>query len=150
MRSLAVRWLKFNGAGLLGVGVQMALLALLTKGGTGYLTATVVAVECAVLHNFAWHERWTWRERARSEPRRWLSRLLRFHVANGLISIAGNLLLMAWLVGMLSGPVMLSNLLTIVICGTANFGAGDLFVFRRTASVEPPRPREVAEHRKTG
>lgn len=138
---MLVRWLKFNGAGLLGVGVQMALLSALTRAGAGYLLATTGAVECALLHNFLWHERWTWRQRAQGEPHLCLQRLARFHLANGLISIAGNLAFMWWLVGVLGGPVIFSNLLTIVICGTANFVAGDLFVFQR---------REVAAHPKTG
>ena len=126
---MAQRWLKFNAAGLLGVGVQMAVLLALSRAGFDYLIATAVAVECAILHNFLWHERWSWRDRARVEPQLWLRRLVRLHVANGLISLAGNLVLMTWLVGMLGGPVLLSNLVTIVICGTANFVAGDRFVF---------------------
>jgi putative flippase GtrA len=124
------RWLRFNGAGLLGVVVQIGTLSALVHTGMGYLLATALAVECAVLHNFLWHERWTWRDRALAEPHRWLPRLLRFHLANGLISMFGNLVLMSWLVGILGGPVLLSNILTIVLCGTANFVAGDLFVFR--------------------
>lgn len=124
------RWLKFNGAGLLGVAVQLGVLAALARAELNYLTATSLAVECAILHNFLWHEHWTWRERARSEPHRWLIRLAKFHLANGLISLVGNLLLMSWLVGLLGGPLVLSNLLSIVLCGTANFLAGDLFVFR--------------------
>ena len=124
------RWLTFNGAGLLGVGVQVAVLAALGSLDVPYLVATAVAVESAVLHNFLWHERWTWRDRARSEPRRWMRRLLRFHLANGLISLVGNLALMGWLVGVLGGPLVLSNLIAIALCGTANFVAGDLYVFR--------------------
>lgn len=127
---LLFRWLRFNGAGLLGVGVQLCVLAALAQAGLNYLLATLLAVECAVLHNFLWHECWTWRERARREPHRWLIRLARFHLANGVISLVGNLLLMSWLVGWLAGPVVLSNLLSIVLCGTANFLAGELFVFR--------------------
>lgn len=127
---LVLRWLKFNGAGLLGVGVQLCVLAALVRAGLDYLIATLLAVECSILHNFLWHEHWTWRERARNEPHRWLIRLAKFHLANGLISLVGNLLLMSWLVGLLGGPLMLSNLLSIVLCGTANFLAGELFVFR--------------------
>lgn len=110
--------------------MQLCVLAVLARAGVDYLAATFFAVECAILHNFLWHERWTWRERARSEPHRWLIRLAKFHLANGVISLIGNLLLMAWLVGVRGGPLVLSNLLSIVLCGTANFVAGELFVFR--------------------
>jgi putative flippase GtrA len=138
---LVVRWLKFNGAGLAGVAVQLAALTVLTHFGVGYLAATLLAVECAVLHNFFWHERWTWRERAEHTPQLWSIRLLRFHLANGLVSLLGNWLLMAWLVGILGGPVLVSNLIAIVLCGTANFVAGDLYVFRAEFEERPPQRR---------
>lgn len=136
--SVAMRWLRFNAAGLFGIGVQLAVLSFLTRMGADYFAATLVAVECAILHNFLWHERWTWSERASRAAGDWPRRLLRFHLANGAISIAGNALLMWWLVGLLGGPVLLSNLLSIALCGTANFIAGDLFVFRRAQESAPP------------
>ena len=134
------RWMKFNGAGLLGVGVQTGVLALLSALGVPYLAATVVAVEAAILHNFHWHERWTWRERAAQAPHHAGRRWLRFHLANGVISLLGNALLMWWLVGVLGGPVLFSNLVAIVLCGTANFIAGDLFVFALPPGDGRPQP----------
>jgi putative flippase GtrA len=101
------RWLKFNAVGALGVAVQLAALALLTQlAGIGTLWATAVAVEAAVLHNFAWHERYTWADRIRSGRSAGLvvRRLLAFHAGNGAVSLAGNLLLMAWLAGRLGIP----------------------------------------------
>ena len=144
--SLGQRWLRFNAAGLLGIGVQLAVLSLLARNGAGYLSATFIAVECAILHNFLWHEHWTWRHATAATPEGWPLRLLKFHVANGLIAIAGNALLMSWFVGVLGGPVVISNLITIVLCGTANFIAGDRFVFRSRALGQP---HEVAAHPKT-
>lgn len=35
------------------------------------LIATIVAVEAAIVSNFLWHERWTFRERDRSASKRW-------------------------------------------------------------------------------
>jgi putative flippase GtrA len=59
---VAKRWLRFNFVGLVGVGVQLGMLALLVSGlHLGKLTATALAVETAVLHNFVWHELYTWR-----------------------------------------------------------------------------------------
>ena len=57
------RFLKFNGVGAIGFALQLALLALLLRLGLHYLAATALAVELTILHNFAWHERWTWRDR---------------------------------------------------------------------------------------
>ena len=59
-----VRWCKFNFVGGIGIGVQFAALFLL-KGVLhfNYLAATAIAVEAAVVHNFVWHEQFTWVDR---------------------------------------------------------------------------------------
>src|SRR5262249_41039860 len=97
----AVRGLKFNFLGGLGVGISLAAPTLLVHVlKMPYLLATAAAVETALLHNFVWHERFTWLDRTRaSHPRQVAMRLLRFHAGNGAISIVGNLLLMRLLVG---------------------------------------------------
>ena len=126
-----VRFLRFNGVGVLGFALQLGVLALLLRAGVHYLAATALAVELAVLHNFAWHERWTWRDRPAESGGR-TARLWRFHAANGLISLAGNLLLMRLLVGLLDMPPVPANLLSVLLCALVNFTASDRFVFRVT------------------
>jgi len=124
-------WLKFNAVGAIGIGVQLGALTLLTGGlGIDYLPATALAVEAAVLHNFLWHERWTWADRAAGRTWRtsW-ARLLRFNLSTGLISIGGNLLLMRLLVGSLGVHFLAANLLTITACSVANFLVSDRLVF---------------------
>src|SRR6516162_4069914 len=102
-RGLFIRWLKFNAVGLLGVGVQLTALTMLTKvAGVHYLIATPLAVETAVLHNFIWHERYTWRDRTRASGA--FQRLLRFHLTNGMLSLIANVLLMRLLAGVLHLP----------------------------------------------
>jgi len=123
------RFLKFNGVGILGFALQLALLALLLRLGLHYLAATALAVELTVLHNFAWHERWTWKDRPAGAGGR-ARRLWRFHAANGLISLAGNLVLMRLFVGLLGMPPVPANLLAVLLCALVNFTAGDRFVFR--------------------
>jgi len=123
-------WLRFNAVGIVGVGVQLAVLAVLRSGFNWTLrAATLIAVECAVLHNFVWHERWTWKHRAlafREFPRR----LLRFNVSNGLISIVGNLVLMELLTVRLHLNYMLSSLVAIGVCSLLNFFISDKLVFK--------------------
>jgi putative flippase GtrA len=129
---LGIRWLKFNSVGAMGIVVQLAALALFKEWlHAGYLVATALAVEIAVLHNFVWHERFTWKERSGGSAKEVWFRLLRFHAGNGLISVAGNLALMRLLVGWLHVQYLLANLLTIAICSLANFAAGEWFVFRQ-------------------
>jgi putative flippase GtrA len=130
-QNLLIRWLKFNAVGLLGVGVQLTALTLLTKlAGVHYLIATPLAVETAVLHNFVWHERYTWRDRTSANPGK-LRRLFRFHLTNGLLSLVANVLLMRLLAGVLRLPLVAANALCIVSCSLANFAMSHLLVFGR-------------------
>ncbi len=126
-----VRWLKFNAVGGMGIVVQMGVFALLFTGlGLNYLAATPIAVEAAVLHNFAWHERYTWRDRANGTRRERWGRLGRFHVGNGLISIAGNVALMRLLAGHWGLNHYLASGVAISLCSVLNFAAGEWYVFR--------------------
>ena len=131
MTSRAVRWFKFNLVGAIGFGVQLGMLALLVSGlHVNYLWATAVAVETAVLHNFVWHERYTWKGQASPHLRDIAIRLLRFHLSNGLVSLVGNVALMRLLVGALHLPYLIANILTIGACGLLNFALSEWFVFR--------------------
>lgn len=125
--SLVGRAIKFNAVGAMGVLVQMAALAAL-RGGLHfhYLVATALAVEIAVLHNFAWHERWTWRDRQGPGAG---NRLLRFNLGNGLVSLVVNLGLMRLLVGRLHMQYLLANLLAITAGALANFAISNWWVF---------------------
>lgn len=130
--SLFRRWWKFNLVGALGIGVQLAVLAALVSGlHLHYLAATALAVEAALLHNFVWHERYTWADRPATGVREALMRLLRFHLSNGAVSLFGNLILMRLLVGQAHLQYLLANSLTIAACGVLNFWLGHLFVFQR-------------------
>jgi putative flippase GtrA len=123
----AVRWLKFNAVGAIGVGVQLIALTVLRSGlGLGYLWATGLAVELAVIHNYAWHERFTWRDR---ETESSLLRFAKFNLTTGVFSIGGNLLLMRVLVGALEMNYVIANLVTIATCSVVNFVVSDRVVF---------------------
>jgi putative flippase GtrA len=129
-RAALHRWLKFNAVGVIGIGAQLAALAFFHRAvGLGYLPATALAVECAILHNFAWHERWTWRDRNCSNSTG--GRLLRFNLSVGLVSLVCNLACMRVLAGEYRVPYLAANLLSIAPAAIANFLVADLFVFRR-------------------
>jgi putative flippase GtrA len=125
---LGTRWIKFNVVGALGIGVQLGVLFVLMRLRLNYLLATALAVEAAVLHNFLWHERFTWADRGRNPAGK---RLLRFNCTTGAISIAGNLLLMSLLAGEAHLPTMLANAISIAACSLVNFLVSDRWVFRR-------------------
>lgn len=121
----ALRLWRFSLVGAIGIGVQLAVLSALVSLRINYLLATALAVETAVLHNSLWHQWFTWRNRCGSI---W-GRLVRFHLSNGLISIAGNLLLMRILLERCQLPVLMANVVAIVSCYAMNFLASDGWVF---------------------
>ncbi|MGD0790596.1 MAG: GtrA family protein [Terriglobales bacterium] len=125
-----LRWIKFNAVGGIGIGVQLAALAVFRSWlKLDYLLATGLAVEIAVIHNFLWHERYTWADRPATRPVQSLVRLAKFNASNGAVSIVGNLVLMRLLVGELKFNYVASNLVAIVLCSLVNFLLGDRFVF---------------------
>lgn len=123
------RWLRFSAVGAIGIVVQTGALALF-KGllHIDYMVATALAVETAVLHNFVWHEHWTWKDRTATH-RGALGRLIRFNLSNGLISIAVNLIFMRVLVGRFHVPYMAANFVGIAAGALANYLASDRLVF---------------------
>lgn len=128
------RWVAFNAIGAIGVGLQLGLVAVLIHGaGVHYLVATIMAVEATILHNFAWHQRWTWKDRRAASALDVLARLGRFNLLNGGISLAGNALVMALLTGGAGVPPVAASAAAILLCSFANFAASEKVVFR-TAS----------------
>ena len=130
MKEVALRAVKFYAVGALGIAVQLiALYFYKPVLDPHYLWATALAVETAILHNFVWHELWTWSDRPSSGGER-LMRLWRFHISNGLLSLAGNVLLMRLLVGTLGMHYLLANAISIASLAVANFLLSELYVFR--------------------
>jgi putative flippase GtrA len=125
-RSTAMRWLKFNLVGGIGIAVQLLALVLLKAVlQVNYLVVTALAVETAVIHNFLWHERFTWADRTGAG----FTRFLKFNLTTGLFSISGNLLLMKLLVGFGHLNYLPANGIAITACSVVNFLVSDGFVF---------------------
>jgi putative flippase GtrA len=141
-----VRWCKFNLVGGIGIGIQLsALFFLRSVLHFDYLVSTAIAVEAAVVHNFVWHEQFTWADRLKMLPDRPLStvsgpkasgigpsmirRFLRFNLTAGVVSMVGNLALMKALVGLGHMHYLAANAVAIVLCSTANFLVSDQWVF---------------------
>ena len=125
------RWLKFNAVGAVGIAVQLVALAVLKSGlHVPYLTATALAVETAVLHNFVWHELWTWRDR-RGAGRSLMGRLVRFNLGNGLVSIIVNLVFMRLLVGRFHVQYLIANLAAITAGSLEKILSGESPLFSK-------------------
>ena len=126
---MLLRWLKFNAVGAAGVVVQIGALWMLVEiGQMSYLTATLVATELAVLHNFLWHTQWTWADRPVSVLQS-IGRFARFNFSNGAVSLVGNVMLMAALVAHTSLPYLEANMVAIIVCSLVNYVLSENVVF---------------------
>jgi putative flippase GtrA len=126
-----LRWMKFNAVGGIGIAVQVAALWIFRSWfRLEYLLATGLAVEIAVIHNFFWHERFTWADRPAARPVQSLVRLAKFNASNGAVYIVGNVLLTRVLVGEIGLNYVASNLFAITVCSLVNFVMGDRIVFQ--------------------
>jgi putative flippase GtrA len=134
MAKSLTRWLIFNSVGVLGFLVQLASLTLLA----GWLRwkimpATALAVEIAVVHNFVWHERWTWADRADSAWTGVVKRFLQFNLTNGLVSLTGNVLFTVLFLDTLPVNYIAANTLAIAVCSMVNYFLCDRLVFQAPA-----------------
>jgi putative flippase GtrA len=104
--------------------------------------ATCLAVEAALLHNFFWHERWTWRAAGATGRGR---RFVRFHLANGAISLAGNAAVTAALVA-IGAPGAVAVTGAVLICALLNFAAAHgVFGPHRLQPERAPHGLRIAE-----
>jgi len=129
------RFSRFNLVGLLGIVTQLTTLFLLNHAfPRRYLLTSTFAVEFTLLHNFVWHLHYTWPEALENRTHVVLTRLLRFHLSNGLVSLLGNIALMHIFVRAAHLPVLFANALTIACCGLANFLLAHRWVFPQTTA----------------
>jgi putative flippase GtrA len=129
-----IRWWKFNAVGGLGIVVQLVTLTLLKTGlRLNYLLATAFAVEVTILHNFFWHEHYTWADRDAAAK---CARFVKFNLSTGALSIGGNVLAMKTFVGGLGVNYFAANIMSIAACSTLNFLVADRLVFLK----RPPAP----------
>jgi putative flippase GtrA len=127
----------FLMVGGMGFLIQIGSLALLTMAaGWPYGPATAIAVQLTVLHNFFWHERWTWHDRTTARHGHGMPRRLAMYEATaGVTSIAGNLLVTAVGVEFLGFSALAANAMAVAFTSVANFLAADRWVFTGGAAL---------------
>jgi len=127
--STVERFIRFNGVGALGIAVQLLIVyALVTWAGIPAAVATAAGVATAVVHNFFWHHHWTWSDR-RGHADSILGTFFRFALANGLVSLIGNVAIVSILVVTTGLGSIPANVIAIALCGIINYWAGDTLVF---------------------
>jgi putative flippase GtrA len=124
------RFLKFSTAGALGFLIQIAAVSLFMTLGWHYLAATAIAVELAIVTNFAWHRAITWADRAEGNA---LRQFVRFNALTAVTSIAGSLLVTGLLVESAGVSPVVANIICVAGLGLVNFIGADTLVFRAGA-----------------
>ncbi len=133
------RLMRFTVVAALGFAVQVVLVVLFAdRWGWSLPVSTAASVEAAVLHNWAWHECWTWRRRVTGTHR--LQRLVAFHAANGAISLLGNVACAEVLVRTTSLALPWRTLLSVALVGGLNFLVAERVVFRGRPAQASTRP----------
>jgi putative flippase GtrA len=122
------RAFAFLSVGAAGFAVQTAVLAALTAARWPLTLAASLAVEAAVLTNYGWHERWTFRDRGRE---RRLERLARFHLATGLTSLVGTTALTVVFARTLKLNPLAANAGAVALLSVVNYLALDRWVYVR-------------------
>jgi len=124
------RFLKFSTAGALGFLIQLAAVALFTTLGWHYLAATAIAVELAIVTNFAWHRAITWADRPEGDA---LRQFVRFNALTAVTSIAATLVVTGLLVEAAGVSPVVANIISVASLGLVNFVGADTLVFRAGA-----------------
>ena len=128
---------KFAFVGGLGALVNLGLLFLLsTTAELPRGLAWFPAVEASILHNFIWHQTFTWRDRREAGAGAWLRRATTFH-----LSVAGTVAINGTLFGLLSivgAPLILAGLAGIASAAVFNFVVGDRWVFKPLRAGKQP------------
>ena len=126
----AIRVSRYAVVATLGFVVQFATLAAWMALGLPPVAATVLAIEAAILHNFAWHDRWTWGDRELPPNARRLRRLAHYNATMAVTSIGAGIAAAVVLVEWMGRSVVEANLVAIAAATLLNYLASDLAIFR--------------------
>lgn len=122
------RWCKFSAVGIMGFAVQLTSVALLNRMLPDHpLIVTALGVEITLLHNFSWHWNFTWCDRRDRLTLR--AQLIRFHLSNGVVSMVGNIAMMALLLRYARIPIVLRSAMAILCFSILNFYLAEFWAF---------------------
>ena len=131
LATLPARFPRFAAVGLSGVGVDMALLFLLSDRhalGWGLTQGKVLAAEAAIVNNFVWNDAWTFRDMA-TKLGGGTARLKRFARFNLIcaMGLALSVLLLALQVDVLGINRYVANAVAIALVTAWNFWMNKAF-----------------------
>lgn len=119
----------FLFVGASGFALQMGGVGWLCATGWPLPAATAASVIAAVVHNFLWHERWTWADRGGDVAVR-LRRFAGYLATTGATSVLSNVLFVAVLAGSCALPPWVAVSLAVVSTSVVNFLISDRLIFQ--------------------
>jgi putative flippase GtrA len=125
------RFGRFALVGVLGTGLDMGLLLLLTAAaGLSTLPSNMISYSAGIINNYYWNRRWTF---TGGQHTYWPRQLTQFAVVS-LVGLGLNSLIVVWmegLIGLLSAKLLATGLVLLW-----NYNANRLWTFGEPASVE--------------
>jgi dolichol-phosphate mannosyltransferase len=116
------RFLKFCLVGASGYLVNMFFLWLFYgKLRMFLLLSSFLAIQIAILNNFLWNDKWTWREKREPGAKPFFKRLAKFAMASDFVSAPVNLLGVWIFLNLLEWHYLFSNFLAISLGVILNF-----------------------------
>ena len=123
-----MRFLKFCCVGLSGVALNLLVFNLLVHFGFHYLLAAVGAFFVAVTNNFLWNSLWTFKDRLATKKVKDYKRYIKFVIISA-ICLAGNLLILAFLVEKLHFVQWQAQIIAVGCMSVLNFLLQNLITF---------------------
>jgi putative flippase GtrA len=127
--SARARSARYMAVATLGAAVQASVVLAASRAGCSPVAATILGIEAAILHNFAWHDCWTWRDRPRKEPR--AIRLARYNLAMAGSSLVVGAVVTWLVVAGLGWSVLPANAAAVSVAALGNYLMSDRLVFPR-------------------
>lgn len=123
------RIVAFLFVGALGFALQMGGFGCLRAAGWPLPAATACSALTAVVHNFIWHERWTWSDRGGDVATR-TRRFAGYLATTGATSLVSNVVLVAFFAGLFTLPPRVALALAVVSTSVVNFLISDRLTFQ--------------------
>jgi dolichol-phosphate mannosyltransferase len=126
-----IRFIKFGIVGGSGILVNMGFLWFFTEiAGLYYLISSVLAIALAMINNFIWNDRWTWRDRGEPGIKAYLSRIIKFIVVSSIAAYIGNLGVLWILTHYFHVYYLISNLIGIAVGTALNYSVNNIWTFK--------------------
>jgi dolichol-phosphate mannosyltransferase len=142
--SLVRRLVKFGIVGVCGIFVNQGLLFFFTEFlHLDYRISSIIAIECAIISNFIFNSRWTWKDRHVDTRIEYLKQFGKYNLSSGVTAFMLNWVVLVVLTEVVRIPYLVSNLAGIATASLANFTISHVWTFStiKPADTSPIPPK---------